>query len=74
MKSVFVLTYGWRDGLDSTGEPLREMHASIDSAEKSGENFLAAEERFSKLTNELNTAYYKIERFNFDVVISERML
>ena len=66
MRSVFVLTYGW---LDMPNEPLRETHDSIDSAQASGEAFLASEKRFPSL--ETAPAYYRIERYNFDVVIAE---
>lgn len=66
MKSVFVLKYGWTDD----ERVLTELHQSIDSAEKSGEAFLAAEKRFATAGTGA-PAFYSIERYNFDVIISE---
>ena len=67
MKSVFILTYGWTDQPNL----VRETHDSIDSAEGSGNAFLATEKRFAALGHGA-PAYYQIDRYNFDVVISRK--
>lgn len=68
MKSLFILTYGWTDQLDKV---MRETHDWIDGAEKSGEVFLASEKRFSDIGHGA-PAFYQIDRYNFDVIISRK--
>lgn len=66
MKSIFVLSYGWLD----MSELIHETHQSIDSAEKSGRAFLATEKRFAQMGASA-PAYYRIDRYNFDITVSE---
>ncbi len=69
MKSIFVLSYGWITPEETL---LTETHSSIEKAKESGENFLAAERRFLVLSTESEpAAFYRIDRYNFDVLVSE---
>jgi len=69
MRSVFILTYGWKD---SEGPELRETHPSIDSAQKSGDEFIAREKRFAEIGYGA-PAFYRIDRYNFDVMCVEHV-